>query len=142
MPKLPFPNLITIKEALRIVGKKKDYLKDLDSYIRINYKISGEFKFSKKNGWSIFYRKNGKSLCYVNLRERGFNVTVVIGASLNDVLKSSLVSTKINTLFKNAHQYHDGKWLHITVETKRDIEDIKQLLLIKKKPIKNSRQSE
>lgn len=130
------PKPITIKDALRIIGDSKTYLKDLDDYIQTNYKTPGEFKFSKKSGWSIFYRKSGKSLAIIDLKDKGLNVTVVIGASLNDTIRHSDVSIKIKNLFRNAHQYHDGRWLHIPVENGKDIEDIKLLLLMKKKPIK------
>lgn len=42
-------------------------------------------------------------------------------------------SEYIINLYDNTHQYHDGKWLYIDIINGTVIEDIKRLLLIKKK---------
>jgi len=124
-----------IKEAYKIVGDKKELLKSLIDSIEINYQPQIKFTFSKKSGWTVFFRKNRKSLCYIDLRENGFSVIVVIGASLNDEIEKAKISKNTKKMFTNAKQYFDGKWLNFDVKTESQIDDIKSLLLIKKKPV-------
>ena len=45
-------------------------------------------------------------------------------------------SKNINEFYDSTHQYHDGKWLYINLVNSELVEDIKKLILIKKKPNK------
>lgn len=36
--------------------------------------------------------------------------------------------------YENAGTYHDGKWMFIDVQTPEQLEEVKKLILIKKKP--------
>jgi hypothetical protein len=128
---------MNIEEIYKIVGNKKDLLNDLVDFLEVNYQPDVKFTFSKKSGWTIFFRKSGKPLCYMNLRESGFTVTVVIGVILSEKIRVAKISPETKRMFENAHQFHDGKWLNIDVRNKQNGEDIKTLLLIKKNPIKN-----
>ncbi len=40
----------------------------------------------------------------------------------------------MNDFYENTHQYHDGKWLYLDLTSEVSVEDVKKLLLIKKKP--------
>jgi hypothetical protein len=42
----------------------------------------------------------------------------------------------VGKVLRDTPQFHDGRWLFIPVTTERDVEDIKQLILLKKRPIK------
>lgn len=125
----------TKRELKNIVGKQADKLFDLMEFIEGSYQIEGEWKHYKKGGWTLFYRKSGKSLCYINFNEGGFVVTVIIGVSLNDQFTELSLSQQTKEMFKQAKQYHDGKWLKFDVTSQRDLADIKTLIQFKKKPV-------
>jgi hypothetical protein len=127
---------LTYTEAYKIAGDKNSLLKSLVEFLQTNYKPDENFKYSKKSGWTIFYKKGGKPLTYVNLKENGFTVTVVIGQSLGNEVQSLSISATTKDKFKNAFQFHDGKWLNFDVATNKDIDDIEKLILLKKKPAK------
>lgn len=124
----------TKQEIRKIIGERFELLEKLTSYVEKSYQLDGVYKFSKKSGWTIFYKKSGKSLCYINLKEDGFNVVVVIGASLNEKVKSLEINEKTKEMFDTAYQYHDGRWLNFDVKNENEIEDIKKLLTLKRKP--------
>jgi hypothetical protein len=46
------------------------------------------------------------------------------------------LSSKTNELLGAIEQLHDGRWLWIRVKTTSDIEDVKELLQVKRKPRK------
>lgn len=139
MPKHEVPKTPTDTEVRLLLGERAALFIEMLLFLRENYCPSEDYRFSQKDGWTVFYRRGGKSLCYVHLREGGFTVTVVIGESLSDKVKSSGVGKETWQLFQNAKQFHDGKWLHFDVENKHHIEDIKKLLLIKKNPVRKER---
>ncbi len=124
----------TKHEIKQILEDSFDLFEKLTNFIEDNYQIDGVYKYSKKNGWTVFYKKSGKALCYINLKEGGFNVTIVIGASLNDEVKKLPIGATTKKMFDEAYQYHDGKWLNFDVKKEKEIEDIKTLLIFKKKP--------
>jgi hypothetical protein len=37
-------------------------------------------------------------------------------------------------VFDRAKQYHDGRWLFISVESEREVDDIEALLAVKRRP--------
>ncbi len=127
---------ISTTQIYKIVGKKEALLKELIEFIEKNYEPQIKQTFSKKNGWTVFFRKGGKSLLYINLKDGGFIVTIVIGISLNSEVKNAKLSTDAQEKFEKAKQFYDGKWLFFDIQNKRQIEDIKTLLRIKKNPIK------
>jgi len=43
-------------------------------------------------------------------------------------------SQKMIDIFDNTKQYHDGRWMHIKVPPFGNLDDIKKLLSIKRKP--------
>lgn len=129
----------SLKELEKMVGSTAPLLIDLMRFIEDTYQIEGDYKYSTKNGWAIFYRESGRSLCYLSLRGGDFTVTVVIGATLKDSFKNLSLSKNAKDLFNKAKQFHDGKWLHFDVKNQSDLKDIKTLLLFKKKPVKDSK---
>lgn len=126
----PQPSKSEINKLLK--DKSDEYFRLVD-YIENGYQIKGDFKFSQKTGWTVFFRKSGKSLCYIELQESKFRVVVVIGSSLEKDVINSDITPATKLMFKNAKQYHDGRWLLFDNISEKEIEDIKKLLNIKRK---------
>ncbi|OGC50853.1 hypothetical protein A2716_02355 [candidate division WWE3 bacterium RIFCSPHIGHO2_01_FULL_40_23] len=104
----------------------------LINFIRFAYSPEEKTKESKEGEKTIFFRKGGKSLCYIETKNGVYTVTVVIGASLNEKVQQADISLKAKDIFKKAKQFHDGKWLFFEIKTNRDIDDVKSLLAIKR----------
>ncbi len=105
---------------------------NLIGFIRSNYSPQEKLKPIKGGGQTIFFRKSGKSLCYIEDKGDKSIVTVVVGATLDGKVQSANLSLKTKEMFKKAKQFHDGKWLFFEVKTKSDIKDIETLLMIKR----------
>lgn len=108
---------------------------EIIEYIRKNYSPLEKVKTSKNGEQTIFFRKSSKSLCYIDIKEDTCTVVVVIGITLQEKVSSANISQKAKGIFTNAKQFHDGKWLFFEVKTRTDVEDIKTLLSIKRRPI-------
>ena len=108
-------------------------------YLEENYDFAPELVYyGKKYGWTIRYRKSGKTLCSLFPEKDAFTVLVVLG--MKEVEKTHSMIDKLNSevrsIFENTEQLRDGRWLWIRVLTNDDIESIKLLLNTKRKPKK------
>lgn len=127
----------TNKEMLKTVGKKSPLLNELKDYIEKHYEFIPEIVFyGEKFGWTLRYRRSGKTLCSFFPEEGSFTILVVFGKK--EVEKTQLIIYKLNKavkkVFKETKQLHDGRWLWIKVRTASDVESIKVLLGVKRRP--------
>jgi hypothetical protein len=89
----------------------------------------------KKHGWSLRYKK-GRSFCTLIPEKNRFQLLIVFGAEERakvEAMKNRL-STNTQKKYDDATTYHDGKWLLLSVDTDREVEDVMQLLAVKRKP--------
>ncbi len=108
---------------------------ELRTFLKINSDYTPELTFyGRKYGWCYRYRRKGKTLCVLFPELRAFSVLVVFGkkeiAQFNE--EKSSFNKDTQSVFKNAYQYHDGKWLYKRVLNKSDLKDVESLLRIKK----------
>lgn len=126
------------REIFSYLGNNaKEAWADIISFLKTNYDFLPELDFGgAKYGWSIRYRRSGKSLCTLYPEKGSFTILIVLGKK--EVIefreKISDFSEGFIALFNNARQFHDGRWLWIRVLEKSDAEDVKRLLIIKRKP--------
>ena len=127
----------SVRAINKVLGKSKELWKDLKNFIERSYEVEGEYQYyGKKSGWVIRYKKSGRALLTFTPQESSFEAMVVLGKLEVEQANQEKFGPNITKVYKNAKQYHDGKWLFITVKGKKDVEDIKKLLLIKRKPVK------
>ena len=129
----------TEDEIKNTIGKNSFLWSEMRKYLEENYDFVPELVYyGKKYGWTIRYRKSGKTLCSLFPEKDAFTVLVVLG--MKEVEKTYSMIDKLNSevrsLFENTEQLRDGRWLWIRVLTKDDIESIKLLLNTKRKPKK------
>ena len=95
-----------------------------------------EWLFSgKKHGWSLRYKKS-KSFCTLVPEKKRFAMLIVFGAEERakvEAMKDSL-SPRTRKEYDKAKTYHDGKWLFLTVDTDKVVEDVRKFLTIKRRP--------
>ena len=110
--------------------------KDLRNFLSANYDFTPELiYYGSKYGWCFRYRRKGKTLCVLYPEKGAFTVLVTLGkkeiGEVNENL--ALFNKDTQRVFVDAHQYHDGKWIYKRVLKRRDVEDVRGLISIKKK---------
>ena len=126
----------TEKEILETIGETDAWL-NLTQYLEENYDFEPEKVFyGKKYGWTVRYRKSGKTLCSLFPEKGAFIVLVVLGKKEAGEVISNIdeYGAGLRKLIESTEHLHDGSWLWIRVLTMEDIADIKKLLAVKRKP--------
>ncbi|MFW9923584.1 MAG: DUF3788 family protein [Candidatus Thorarchaeota archaeon] len=94
--------------------------------------------YGKKWGWVIRYRKSNKTWCALYPEKNCFSVQIILGKNEAEKFEecSKDFSDFVVEKFKNTTQLHDGRWLFFTITDSSFINDIKKLMLLKRKPKK------
>ena len=126
----------TEDQMLKWIGRRASLWSDLRDYLASGYDHVAELDFGgKKYGWSIRYRKSGKTLVTLFPECGGFTALVVLGKK--EVVKAEALLDKLSMgvrkLFGETNQLHDGRWLWLRATSKADIESIKTLLNAKRR---------
>ena len=124
-------------EAFEYISKKlgvetvKSWEK-LVGFIRINY-VMDELWDGKE---ILKFRRGGKTLVTLSIQENRFNVLIIFGKDERekfDVVRDKF-SDYIRNHYDNSRTYHDGKWMFIDVDGSTNVDEIIDLIMIKKKP--------
>ena len=127
------------EEIVKTIGKNSSLWLELHNYIEKNYDFTPELTFfTKKHGWTVRYRKSGKTLCYFFPEKGAFSVLLVLGKKESEKvdLNKNKLNANVKSVFETTEQLHDGRWLWIRALTKKDIKSIMLLLEAKRKPKK------
>ncbi len=125
----------TAREIAQVLGARKLLWERLTRFIMGTYQMPGELTFGgKKYGWNFWYRKGGKALVSLYPQQGYFVAQVVLGGEQAEQALALKLGKKVRTYLEQAPQLHDGRWLFVKVRTEKDVKDIEQLLLIKKRP--------
>ena len=121
----------TDNDIINTIGANLNLWIEMCNYLNENYNFLPELVYyGKKYGWTIRYRKSGKTLCSLFPERGAFTVLIVLGKKEVEKTISMMdkLNSKVRTLIENAEQLRDGRWLWIRVLTKDDMESIKLLL--------------
>ncbi len=94
----------------------------------------------KKYGWNLQYRIGGRPLCEMYPENGSFTALVILGKSeLEQALERiDTFGSLVRKALTETPRLHDGCWMYIRVADpltcQQDVQDIQQLILIKKKP--------
>lgn len=130
----------TEEEIISFIGERvKEAWQEIRQFLEDRYDLVPETIFyGAKYGWTIRYRKSGKTLCSLFPEKGGFTVLIVLGKKESEKALSirDELSSKIRKHLEDTKQLHDGRWLWIRLLTTNDTEDVKKLLQVKRKPKK------
>ena len=133
------------RSVLTTIGTRGSKLwKQLRAYLKVNYDFKSELIFGgRKYGWCYKYRRKNKTLCVLFPEAKSFTALIVLGKQEIAQFETNKYSFNEATLllFKNAYQYHDGKWLYKRVLNKSDLMDVLALIKIKRGRIRRSGRS-
>lgn len=123
------------------VGETLDLWENIHDFISQNYDFNRELAFFSKNyGWTVRYRKAKKTLASFFPERSAFSVLLVLGkdeAEKVDQIRSEL-DMDFLTVFDHTEQLHDGRWLWIRILNRDNLDSLIKVLMIKRKPKKNS----
>ncbi|KPJ73966.1 hypothetical protein AMJ52_02395 [candidate division TA06 bacterium DG_78] len=120
---------------LTVIGTKAALWSEFRTYLATHYDHEPNLSIGKKeHDWTIRYRKSGKTLVTLSPEKNGFCVLVVLGKDEVTRAVEADLNPYVKHIFETAKQYHDGRWLWIRPRNKKDIESIKTLLRVKKRP--------
>ncbi|NHJ31769.1 MAG: DUF3788 domain-containing protein [Asgard group archaeon] len=130
----------TDNEILIFVGNAVKPWKEFTAFMNENYDLIAEKKnYGKKWGWAIRYRKSNRTWCALYPRKDCFQVQIIFGKKEVEKFEKarSDFSDFVLNKFDTTRQLHDGRWMFFTVKDTTLIEDLKKLMLIKRKPKKS-----
>lgn len=126
-------------QLARVLGTRRALWEQISAFMQEHYQLSGEWKyFGEKSGWDIWFRKAGRTLVQLTPQAKSFSALVVLGSAQAVKANELKFGKKVRGIFDAARPLHDGRWLFIPVTTTRDVQDILQLVQIKR-PIKSKR---
>ncbi len=84
----------------------------------------------------IKFKQGQKTILTIYIYENKFTFLIIFGKKEREYfeLHRDDFSQYINDYFDKSKTYHDGKWMYIDISTLEQLEDVKKLILIKKKP--------
>ena len=128
-------HLPTEKEILAALGSRAPLWARLTAYLDEAYAIEGTFVPPSRNyGWDVKYRRRGKTLVSLTPDEGCFTALVVLGEKETEAARGLELGHHVRSVFEEARQLRDGRWLFVPVESERDVEDIERLLSVKRRP--------
>ncbi|AZO25868.1 DUF3788 domain-containing protein [Mesorhizobium sp. M1E.F.Ca.ET.045.02.1.1] len=94
----------------------------------------------KNRGWSLRYKKT-KALCTLVPEYRRFSAVVVMGGAEREKFEQRryVWRPQLVKLYDEAKTYIDGKWLTIAVSSADELNDVTELLTMKRPPSPASR---
>jgi hypothetical protein len=90
--------------------------------------------YGKDYGWAVRFRKAGKELLSMYPGEESFTVQFVLAQTPAEKASSLKLGKNVRNILENAHQFPEGRWHFIRVNSKQDLKDIQRLLLLKESP--------
>lgn len=101
-------------------------------FMRGNYRLDevGDGKDELK------FKQGNKTILTIYIRNDGFTFLIIYGKRERECfeMQDSEFSQYIRDYYEKSKTYHDGKWMFIDVTTLEQLEEVKKLIQIKKKP--------
>lgn len=127
------PSLEEVRSAL---GSRYPLWERLTRFIETNYQVEGAWSSwgPAKIGWGFRYRRKGKALVALYPQRERVIVQVVLGKAQAERALGLKLGEKVGKMVQESPQLRDGRWLHISILSEADVEDVEQLLLVKMRP--------
>jgi len=133
------PEIVDIERKLPILGKSKVAWEKLLTSIRSNYIMDEQWYEGKRESPyrdELKFRRGGKTLITLYIREGYFRAVVVLGKNERAKFeeKQTIFSNATRKIYDETNTLHDGKWLTFDVYDTNLIDDIINLIYMKRKP--------
>ena len=122
-------------DMLRVVGEKAAPWRAVSDFMRDTYACPGEAKFyGKSHGWMLWFRVGGRSLLALYPQRDAVTAQVTLGPRLVDEALALPLGAAFRRAIEEAHPYPEGRWLFVPLQNDEAVEDLKRLVLLKKRP--------
>lgn len=123
----------TNSEILDAIGPRRSTWQELIRFIREKYRVQEEFKFlyGEKYGWGLRFSTKGKLLTSLYPVQRGFTVQIILRPEAVEKAQSMKMGRNVRQAIARAKPWPNERWLFIPVESKKDFQDIQQLLALR-----------
>ena len=103
--------------------------------MRDTYACPGEAKYyGKSYGWMLWFRAGGKSLLALYPQENAVTAQLTLAPRLVDEALALPLGAAFRRTIEEAHPYAEGRWLFVPLQGDEEVEDVKRLVLLKKRP--------
>lgn len=126
------------EELVKLIGSDK-----MNAFYAIDDEITRIYDMEKiwnsggkKWNYEYKFRKGGKTLCAFYFKDDTLGFMIIFGKDERakvETIRNEL-TPQVLEYYDNAQIYHDGKWVMFYITDLSIIEDLKKLLLIKRKP--------
>ena len=118
------------KETLSVWNKLTEAIDSLYDVDRLWDKGFGDWKIEYK------YRRGGKTLCTFYAKEGVANLLITYGKAEREKFEAikATISEQLQDIYERTATLHDGKWLWIPLDDKLKVEDVIEMLKIKRRP--------
>ena len=125
----------SLDEMLDVVGDKAGLWHTVSAFMRDTYACPGEAKFyGKSYGWMLWFRVGGRSLLALYPRGGAVTAQITLAPRLVDDALALPLGTVFRRAIEEAHPYPEGRWLFVPLDDADEVEDLKRLVLLKKRP--------
>ena len=126
-------------EVKALLGSASPAWEKLTGHIRFHYSMDEVWDAGKpthKHHSNLYFRRGGKTLITLCVREGYFIACIVLGKDERAKFEEQreFFSESVRKEYDDAKLYHDGKWLGFDVRDDSLVDGIIQLLPIKRKP--------
>lgn len=130
-------NILLSKEVLFVWNELTDVIDSLYDVDRSWDKGFGDWKVEYK------YRRGGKTLCTLYAKEKVASLLITYGKAEREKFEKikGSVSKQLQEIYEKTETLHDGKWLWIPLDNEIRIEDITEMLKIKRRPNRKQKYS-
>ncbi|NHJ39362.1 MAG: DUF3788 domain-containing protein [Asgard group archaeon] len=124
---------------LDFIGNAKKSWLEFTTFLNDTYDFSVEkINYGKNYGWAIRYRKSNRTWCALYPQKDCFEVQIIFGKK--EVEKFLEMRDEfgdfVQNKFDTTKQLHDGRWMFFKITDSSLIEDLKKMMIIKRKPKK------
>ena len=125
----------SLDEMLGVVGDKAGLWRAVSDFMRDTYACPGEAKFyGKSYGWMLWFRVGGRSLLALYPQNGAVTAQITLAPRLVDDALALPLGTVFRRAIEEAHPYPEGRWLFVPLEDADEVEDLKRVVLLKKRP--------
>lgn len=123
----------TSAQVLGALGPSAPAWSELVSWISRNLGVSQqEWKSSgKKHGWSLRLKQKDRNIVYLSPCDGCFRVSLALGDKAMEDARHTPLSRAAASAVKSAPHYAEGWGVRLTVESPRDLPDVRTLAAIK-----------
>jgi hypothetical protein len=90
--------------------------------------------YGKNYGWAVWYRTGGKALVSMYPGNREFSVQIVLSRAAAKEAVSLKLGKNVRSVLASTHEFPEGRWFFIRMESEQDLDDVEKLLLLKSRP--------